>query len=331
MQRIDYKMISMFKNFCTPKVIHASGESHSGISHFLSEKLGTFGEFLDEVILHAIKETLLLIPFLFLTYLLMEFIEHKAGDKTASFMNRSGKLGPLAGGILGAVPQCGFSSVGANLFSGKVISMGTLVAVFLATSDEMIPIMIGTQGIGAGSILIILAYKIIVAIAVGFAVDAVLHLLKKDGEKIDIDQICDNDNCHCEKGIFYSALHHTATISFFILTVCLIINLAIFLIGSENLAAIMYNKPVISHIIASVFGLIPNCAASVALTSFYTEGFITLGTMLAGLFSGSGIGIIVLFRMNKNLKTNMAIVAVIIGAGVIFGLLADLISLEALL
>ena len=182
-------MISILKNFGTPKIIHASGEGHSGLSHFLSERLGGFGEFLDEVILHAIKETLLLLPFLFLTYLLMEFIEHKAGDKATAFMNKSGKLGPLAGGALGAIPQCGFSSVGSNLFSGKVISMGTLVAVFLATSDEMIPIMIGTQGIGAKAILIILAYKITVAIAVGFAVDGVLHLLKKDGEKIDIDQI----------------------------------------------------------------------------------------------------------------------------------------------
>ena len=324
-------MISILKNFGTPKIIHASGEGYSGLSHFLSDVLGGFGEFLDEVILHAIKETLLLLPFLFLTYLLMEFIEHKAGDKATAFMNKSGKLGPLAGGALGAIPQCGFSSVGSNLFSGKVISMGTLVAVFLATSDEMIPIMIGTQGIGAKAILIILAYKITVAIAVGFAVDGVLRLLKKDGEKIDIDQICDNDNCHCERGIFYSALHHTATISLFILSVCTVINLAIFLIGSENLAAIMYNKPVISHMIASVFGLIPNCAASVALTSFYTEGFITLGTMLSGLFSGAGIGLIVLFRMNKSLKTNLSIVAIIVGAGIVFGLLADLISLEALL
>ena len=314
-----------------PVALSASHGAHSGLSHFLSEHLGAFGEFLDEVILHAVLETLLLIPFLFLTYLLMEFIEHKAGEKAERFMKRSGKLGPLFGGIAGAVPQCGFSSVGANLFSGKVISMGTLVALFLSTSDEMIPILIGTQGISAKAVLIIVGYKIAVAVLAGFSVDLVLYLMKREREHIDIDQICDNDNCHCERGIFYSALHHTGTITLFILTICIIINLAVYLIGNDNLAAIMYDKPVISHIIAAVFGLIPNCAASVALTEFYTSGFITIGTMLSGLFSGAGVGIIVLFKMNKNIKVNLAVLLTVTLFGAAFGLIADLVSLESLL
>ena len=284
----------------------------------------------SEILLSGFVETLKLIPFLFLTYLLMEFIEHKASDKTNEFMNKAGRFGPVVGGALGVVPQCGFCAAASNLYAGRVITLGTLVAVFLSASDEMLPIMLSGD-VKIGSLMLILLYKAVVAIAVGLGVDLAMRLMHIKGENINIDEICDNDNCHCERGIWYSALHHTVTITAFVLVMSISINALIFFIGEENLGAIMYDKPFVSHLIASVFGLIPNCAASVALTSFYTEGFITLGTMLSGLFSGAGIGLIVLFKMNKSLKTNLSIVAIIVGAGIVFGLLADLVSLEALL
>lgn len=278
----------------------------------------------EEIFLHGLLDTLKIIPFLFLTYLLMEFIEHRAGEKAERFMQRAGVFAPVVGGALGAVPQCGFSAAASNLFAGRVISIGTVIAVFLSTSDEMLPILISGR-VPVGTVALVVLYKALVGILVGLAVDLVMRLMRKDPEKINIDAICDEDNCHCERGIWYSALHHTATISIFVLIITLAINALVFFVGEENLGSIMYGKPVISHIIAAVFGLIPNCAASVALTTLCTEGLITAGTMMSGLFSGAGVGLLVLFKVNKQIKENLLIVGIVLAAGVIFGLIGDLI------
>ena len=279
---------------------------------------------LEEIFLHGLLDTLKIIPFLFLTYLLMEFIEHRAGDKAESFMKRAGVFAPAVGGALGAVPQCGFSAAAANLFAGRVISVGTVVAVFLSTSDEMLPILISGR-VPVGTALLVVAYKALVGIMVGLLVDLAMRLCGKPAEAINIDAICDEDNCHCERGIWYSALHHTLTISLFVLAVTLAINALVFFVGAENLGSVMRGTPVVSHIIAAIFGLVPNCAASVALATLCTEGLITAGTMMAGLFSGAGVGLLVLFKVNRNLKQNLLIVGVILLAGVIFGLLGDLV------
>lgn len=279
---------------------------------------------LEEIFLHGLLDTLKIIPFLFLTYLLMEFIEHKAGDKAERFMKRAGVFAPLVGGALGAVPQCGFSAAAANLYAGRIISVGTVIAVFLSTSDEMLPILLSGR-VPVGTVILVVAYKALVGIMVGLGVDLILRLRRREPAKINIDAICDEDNCHCERGIWYSALHHTVTVSLFVLLITLAINALIFFIGEENLGAIMYNKPFISHLIAAIFGLIPNCAASVALATLCTEGLITAGTMMAGLFSGAGVGLLVLFRINKKHGENLMIVAIVVAVGVIFGLLGDLI------
>lgn len=288
-----------------------------------------WSELITEVLWHGFLDTLKLIPFLFLTYLLMEFIEHRAADKTRAFMKSAGKLGPLAGGALGALPQCGFSAAAANLYTGRVITLGTLIAVFLSTSDEMLPILVSGD-VGVGRAMLIVGYKALVGIAVGFIIDLAMKLMHRGGEEINIDEICDNDNCHCERGILRSALHHTLTITVFVFLITLAINAAVFFIGEENLAAVMYNKPVIGHVIAAVFGLIPNCAASVALTTFATKGLITAGTMMSGLFAGAGVGVLVLFRMNKRLKENLTVIGILVLTGVIFGLIADLIPFLAI-
>ncbi len=279
---------------------------------------------LTDILLEGVLDTLKLIPFLFLTYLLMEFIEHKAEDKAERFMKKAGHFAPLLGGALGAVPQCGFSAAASGLFAGRVISIGTLVAVFLSTSDEMLPILLGGD-VPPLTVLLIVAYKAGVGIIVGFTVDLLLRLFKKEEKNINIDEICDNDNCHCEKGIFYSAIHHTLTITLFVFLITLLINALVFFIGRESLGAVMYDKPFIGHLIAAVFGLIPNCAASVVLSGLCSEGLITVGTMMAGLFSGAGVGLLVLFRVNRHLKENFLVVGIIIAAGVVFGMLGDLI------
>lgn len=292
--------------------------------HSHSEGGSFFLHLLEEVVWHGLLDTLKLIPFLFLTYLLMEFIEHRASDKTASLIKKAGSLGPLAGGAVGIVPQCGFSAAAASLYTGRVITLGTLIAIFLSTSDEMLPILI-SGSVPVGKVMIILGYKAAVGIVIGFAIDIVLRLLKRNSNDIDIDAICENDGCHCERGIFRSALHHTLTISIFILIMTLLINTAVFFIGDERLSALFYDKPFVSHLVASILGLIPNCAVSVALSTFCTQGFITVGTMISGLLSGAGIGVLVLFRVNRCKRENFIIVGILVISGLVFGMLADLI------
>ena len=280
---------------------------------------------LEEIFVHGILDTLKLLPFLFITYLIMEFIEHKAEEKTERFVKKAGKFGPAVGGIIGAIPQCGFSAAASNFFAGRVISVGTLVAVFLSTSDEMLPILI-SESVPIFTLLVILLYKAIVGMTVGFIVDLILKKLGKGKEEINIDAICEEDDCHCENGLLHSALHHTLTITLFILIVTFIINALVFFIGEETLAIAISSVPILSHFIAALIGLIPNCAASVVLSTLCVEGLISAGVMTAGLFSGAGIGLLVLFRMNKNLKENLTITAILVASGVVFGILLDLIS-----
>lgn len=291
---------------------------------------GIFEKIMHDVFLHGLLDTLKTIPFLFFTYLLMEFIEHKAADKTKSFMERAGVLGPLVGGAFGAIPQCGFSAAVANFYTARVVTLGTLIAIFLSTSDEMLPILISGK-ISLSSIFIILAYKAGVGIFVGFSVDFALRIIKKERTHIDIDGVCEENGCQCENGIFRSALHHTLSIGLFLLIITFILNALVLFIGNERLSQFLYDKPIISHLIASVIGLIPNCAVSVLLTNFALSGFITAGTMLSGLFSGAGVGLLVLFKVNPRPKENLAVVAILICAGTLFGLLADVLNFSALL
>ncbi len=308
----------------------------------------------EEIFLHGFLDTLKLIPFLFLTYLLMEFIDHKAGDKDEEFVKRAGVFAPIAGGALGAIPQCGFSAAAANFFAGHIVSMGTVIAVFLATTDEMIPILVSAQ-LSFGTIALVVLYMTAVAILVGLGVDLVLKLLKHKREGIksekhhcgdnhhhedghhhehdhdhehrhDDDHHHDHDHhCHGDKGMIYSAIHHTLTIAIFVLVVTFMVNALVFFVGEETLGAILYDKPFVSHFIASVFGLIPNCAVSVALTSLCTKGVITAGTMMSGLFANAGVGLLVLFRLNKKTKENLIILGIVLAVGIVFGFIGDLI------
>lgn len=288
---------------------------------------GEMAHWFDEIFLHGLFDTLKLIPFLFLTYLLMEFIDHKAGDKDEEFVKRAGVFAPLVGGALGAIPQCGFSAAAANFFAGHVVSMGTIVAVFLATTDEMIPILVSAQ-ISVGSIALVVAYMTTVAIIVGLGVDLVLRLLNHRRDGIEIAETHDGgEDCHChgDKGMIYSTLHHTATISLFVLIVTMLVNALVFFVGEEKLGAILYDRPFVSHLIASIFGLVPNCAVSVVLTSLCTKGVISVGTMMSGLFANAGVGLLVLFKLNKKNKENFVILGILLAVGIIFGLIGDLI------
>ncbi|MBQ9747654.1 MAG: arsenic efflux protein [Clostridia bacterium] len=279
------------------------------------------------VILHALEETAKLLPFLFLTYLLLEFIEHKAAKTTAALTARAGWLGPAVGGLLGAVPQCGFSASASNLYAGGVISMGTLVAVFLSTSDEMLPVMLSEKAAPA-RILAILGIKVACGILAGFAVDLVFRLMKRSARQETVHELCEDENCGCgERGIVISSLIHTLQIAFFIFLFSLAVGGLVEWIGEDRLAALAAKAGVFSTLICGLIGLIPNCASSVVLTELFLDGVISTGSILAGLLAGSGVGLLILFRINKNIRQNLTVTAVIYGVGVGVGILFDLLGL----
>ena len=275
---------------------------------------------------HAFLDTLKLIPFLFLTYLLLEWIEHKAAQKTAALAAKAGKLGPLAGSLLGVVPQCGFSASASNLYAGGVISVGTLVAIFISTSDEMLPIMISAH-IAPMRILAILGIKVACGILVGFALNFLLSFRKNKETKPEISHICEEENCHCEKGIFLSSVIHTLQIAFFVFLFSFLIGVAIHLIGEEQISAFTANAGIFTPLVASLVGLIPNCASSVVITELFLGGVISTGALLAGLIANSGVGLLVLFRVNKNHKNNLLITLTVYLTGAAVGILFDLLGI----
>ncbi len=280
-----------------------------------------------EIILDVLCDTLIdgirILPFLFLAYLVMECLEHWTGGKMQAVVRKSGKAGPAIGGVLGIFPQCGFSAAAANLYAGRVITMGTLIAVFLSTSDEMLPIMI-SENVAAAMIGKLLLIKVLFAAAAGFLVDALFR--KK--EEPQIEHLCERQHCHCERGIWRSAFSHTWRIFLYIMVVSLILNFVIALVGEETLAAVVLNKPVLGLFAAALVGMIPNCASSVVLTQLYLSGVLGAGALTAGLLSGSGVGFLVLLRVNENRKENLQIFGLLYVLGVAGGALVQLSGMQ---
>lgn len=280
-------------------------------------------EYILEICLDAIIDSIKLFPFLFVTYLAMEYLEHKTTSKTREMVSKAGKMGPVLGGILGAVPQCGFSAAASNLYAGRVISVGTLIAIFLSTSDEMLPIMI-SEKMSLILILQILLVKIVIGVGMGILVDVSLNLMKRQVAKGDIHHLCEHEHCHCEKSLVKSALKHSLQILAFIFAISLILNAVVTSVGTQALTNFVAKGNIASVFLAALVGLIPNCAASVVITELYLEHIISTGAMLAGLLVGSGVGVLVVFRMNHHLKENVMIVGFLYATGVLFGLLFEL-------
>ena len=274
-----------------------------------------------DCILDGVIDTLKLLPYLFITFLILEFIENKLSKKNEKLLTKNKKYGPFLGGILGALPQCGFSSMSANLFSARVITMGTLIAVFLSTSDEMLPIML-SENVDILLILKIVGFKVLVGIIIGLIVDTIFKKDVKEG----IHELCEHDHCDCEHhGIIVSSILHTLKTGLFVLIANLVINLIIFKVGEDNLSDLLLNNNIFTYFISSLIGLIPNCAGSVIITELYLSNLISVGTMLSGLLTGSGLGILLLFKANKNMKENITILSIIYFVGILIGILVDII------
>ena len=274
---------------------------------------------------HSLLDTARLLPFLYLTYLFMELLEHRFSGRAATLMRRDGRFCPLVGGLLGAVPQCGFSAAAAGLYAGGVVSVGTLLAVFLSTSDEMLPILISYR---APVLLVVelLALKAAIGAAVGFAADALVRRRRPAGEET-VHDLCEHDHCHCGGGnLFLAALRHTVSIGVFLLLFTVALNAVLHLAGEDVLARVLQGNRAVSVVAAAIVGLVPNCAASVAITTLYLDGLLGFGAMLAGLLVSTGVGLLMLVRIHRDWKDNLRITGALLAVGIVCGGVCELLG-----
>lgn len=289
-------------------------------------------EILD-IIIETLIDSAKMLPFLFVSYLIIEIIEHKSSDKLKKILSKSGKYGPVAGAALGLVPQCGFSVTASNLYSGRVITLGTLIAVFLSTSDEAIPVLLSHPN-STLELIKVLAVKFIIAFVFGMIIDLVINKFKTK-EEIENSQVEEAhehmhevcSHCHCEdKGVVRSTIKHTLNVFLFILIVSFVLHIVIHVIGEDNLSKVLMQGSIFQPFVAGLIGLIPNCASSVILTELYLAGSISFGAIIAGLATGAGIGLAVLFKSNHNQKENFKILGLLYALGVFSGIIIQIIE-----
>lgn len=297
-------------------------------------------EFVLDVLLDAVKDTLVLIPFLFVTYVVISLLELFAGDKAASAIQRAGHAGPAIGAVLGVIPQCGFSAVGAMLYADRFVTLGTLVAVILSTSDEMLPLLVA-EHVDPAVLGRILLSKAAIGLVAGFAVDGVLHLLGRgelaepesfeaeDSEGDDFDPSQYTCDCGCGEPltrgqavvwVLINSAYRTAQVVAFIFVVTLILGGLIEWVGEDAISAFLSSNAVLAMFCSALVGMVPNCAASVIVTQLYLDGALGLAPMMAGTLVAGGAGYLVLFRTNENARQNAAILGLLYAIGVVSGL-----------
>lgn len=300
-------------------------------------------EFVLDVVIDALKDTAELIPFLFATYVVISLLDLFASDKTTAAIQRAGHAGPLIGGVLGVVPQCGFSAMGASLYADRIVSLGTFVAVILSTSDEMLPLLLA-EHVEVGLLARILVTKAALGVILGFAVDLVLRAVlgctslagvdeSDAGEEQDEDAEFDPSAYSCDCGcgepltrgqtawwVGVNSAYRTFQVVVFIFVVSVLLNALIALVGEDALASFLSGNAVVATLVSGLVGLVPNCAASVVLTQLYIDGVLGFAPMIAGALVAGGAGYLVLFRMNGNMRENAAIVGIVYALGVCAGL-----------
>ena len=280
----------------------------------------TEDDLIADVLLETLLDTLKVLPYLFFAYLLLEILERKTEEKNIEAIGGSGKWGPVVGSLLGLVPQCGLSAASANFYAGGVITRGTMLAVFLSTSDEMLPIFL-SRSAPLGFIAKVLLVKLIAGFAAGTLVDAAERRLGHR-RHLAIHELCEQEGCECEHGVLRSALYHTAKITLFLLVTTFLVGLLVESIGEDAFAGFLLDRPVAGSFLAGLIGFIPNCASSIIICELYLRGGLGAGALLSGLLVGSGIGVLVLFRMNRNLRDNLITAGLLYGFGVAFGMAA---------
>ncbi len=326
-------------------------------------------DFWFPIVEDTIADGLKILPYLFVTYLIMEYLEHRTGNKTQELVRKAGRFGPLFGGLFGAFPQCGFSAAASNLYAGRVITLGTLIAIYLSTSDEMIPLFISEQ-VPLSKMVPILVMKAVLGIFYGFLIDFAVRRYRKYKKKaeedpIRIEELCKREHCHCEEdapkisahrstketsshitkadvtessshdhhheshgNILRSALVHTVHIFIYVFIFTFILNTLIGVVGEDTLAGFLQGNAVLSHILAGVVGLIPNCAASIVITELYISNIITFGAMMSGLLVGAGVGLLILYRVNEGTVRNLQITGILYLIGTFSGFIIDLLHIS---
>lgn len=300
-------------------------------------------EFVLDVVIDALKDTAELIPFLFATYVVISLLDLFASDKTTAAIQRAGHAGPLIGGVLGVVPQCGFSAMGASLYADRIVSLGTFVAVILSTSDEMLPLLLA-EHVEVGLLARILVTKAVLGVILGFAIDLVLRVVlgrtslagvdesdagEEQDEDVEFDPSAYSCDCGCGEPltrgqiawwVVVNSAYRTFQVVVFIFVVSVLLNALIALVGEDALASFLSGNAVVATFVSGLVGLVPNCAASVVLTQLYIDGVLGFAPMIAGTLVAGGAGYLVLFRMNGNMRENAAIVGIVYALGVCVGL-----------
>ena len=275
---------------------------------------------MKDIIIDTLIDTLKLVPFLFIAFLLIELFEHKFSKKSIKVVESSGKYGPILGSFLGIIPQCGFSVMATNLYVTRLITLGTLISIYLSTSDEMLPILISEKA-EFSLIIKILLIKLFIGMLAGFIIDKIFKV-KKEKKNYDI---CEEEHCHCKESIIISSLKHTLNIVVFILLINFILNICFNYLGQDYLSKILLKDSFFGPFISGLIGLIPNCGASVMLTELYINNAINFGSLISGLLTGSGIAIMILFKTNKHFLENLKIVGILYLIGVLSGIIIELI------
>lgn len=272
--------------------------------------------------LEILKDTLIdglkLLPFLFVAFLIIELVEHKLNNKTQSIITKSNKYGPILGSLFGAFPQCGFSVLATNLYVTRILSLGTLISIYLSTSDEMLPVLL-SHNVDINLIFKILIIKIFIGMICGIVIDFILRK-KKNTENLDYN-ICSDEHCHCEKGILTSSIIHTLKTFLFILVITFVMNIIFEYLGHNYLSKLLLKDSIFSPFITSLIGLIPNCGSSILLTELYVGNTISFSSLISGLLSNSGIAILILFKSNKNMKENVGILVLTYLISVVSGII----------
>ena len=280
---------------------------------------------MKEILLDTLLDAIKLLPFLFVTFLLMEYIEHGFTKKGKEKIKKAGNLGPFFGSLLGAVPQCGFSVMATNLYATRIVTLGTLISIYLSTSDEMLPILI-SQKCSFSIIIKILLIKVLIGMLAGFIIDFIIRK-KTKSSNYEIKKFCDEEHCDCEHGIIKSSIKHTFNILIFIIVITLLLNLGFYYFGNDNIEKLFLKNSFFSPFISSLIGLIPNCGASVALTELYLNNVISFASVISGLLTGSGVALLVLFKINKNVKENVKILLTLYFIGALSGIVIEIIQM----
>ena len=291
-----------------------------------------------EIITEALIDTGKLVPFLAAIYFVVGFLEYRYGDRISHVLRDLGTLGPIVGALLGCIPQCGFSVVASALYVKRVISVGTLLAVFLSTSDEAVPVLLSMPD-KAKMVGVLIAIKVVIAIAAGVGVDYVIRVCRASKPKeatADVSGVVvvkEHAGC-CDHGLdgrpskvqalLLHPLRHIAKIFGFLLLLTLVLNFLVERIGPDKIGAVLLQGSIFQPVLASLIGLVPNCFASVLLAELYAKGSISFGALVAGLCAGGGIGILVLIKENKDFKDTVFLIGLLLTVSIVSGIVIDL-------